>query len=519
MLWVPVGSSVRGAVVVGSPSRGRLAVGTSHSCAIATDDVVWCWGDNTYGQLGSSAHSTLANSRTSTPVQAATLPGGRVARQITSGNFHVCVLAHDGTVWCWGDNGYGESGVAGGNQFDPVQVTLPSFASMVVAGGNSTCAVLTNSTVMCWGRNNRGQLGHGTQDITAHATPAAVTSIPSSFVVESLDVGSSHACATSTTGETWCWGAYDNGRLGTSSVSDSLTPTRLSAYGGGSASSAAAGFAHSCTVVGASAWCFGSNSSGQLGSDAASLAESSTPVAVSFTSAPDIVAAGADFTCAVLVTQTVECFGLNDEGQLGEALSTAARHTPQAVAGLSSTIADISLGTTHACAALTTGAVKCWGAGSKGQLGNGSTSRQTTAVSVGTLNIAPTTTTTTTTSTSSTTSSSSSTTSTSTSTVPATTTPSNAAVNDVPKTSQTTATLTIRRGKFITARALAKHVSMTIPKTSQGKMRFTIVTGVRHCAFVGTRVQGVRKGRCSVLITLIPKRGARVLRTAKVVVL
>jgi hypothetical protein len=61
-------------------------------------------------------------------------------------------------------------------------------------------------------------------------------------------------------------------------------------------------------------------------------------------------------------------------------------------------------------------------------------------------------------------------------------------------------------------------VSLTIPKTSQGSMRFTIVRGSRYCTFVGTQVKGIRKGTCSVLVTRIPKRGPRTLKTAKIVV-
>jgi alpha-tubulin suppressor-like RCC1 family protein len=245
---------------------------------------------------------------------------------------------------------------------------------------------------MCWGKNNRGQLGNGTQDASAHATPTAVTSIPSSLSIESLDIGALHVCATSTASETWCWGAYNNGRLGTTAASDSLTPQRLSTLPAGLSTSAAAGFNHSCVVQSASAWCFGSNSFGQLGSDANTYTESSTPLSVTFSATADLVAVGKDFTCAVLVSQALECFGTNDNGQLGETLVTAARHTPQSVGGITTGVVDVALGATHACAVFTTGAVKCWGAGSQGQLGYGGALRQTSAVAVGSLDISPTTT-------------------------------------------------------------------------------------------------------------------------------
>jgi alpha-tubulin suppressor-like RCC1 family protein len=366
---------------------------------------------------------------------------------------------------------------------------------------------------MCWGKNNRGQLGNGTQDAVAHATPTAVTSIPSTFSVESIDIGALHMCATSAVGDTWCWGAYTNGRLGTTAASDSLTPQRISTLAAGVATSATAGFNHSCVVLNAAGWCFGSNSSGQLGSDPNTYTQSSTPLSVAFTSAPDMIASGKDVTCAVLISQTLECFGLNDNGQLGESLVTASRYTPQTVGGITTGVVDIALGGTHACAVFASGAVKCWGAGSQGQLGNGGTTRQTSAVAVGSLNIAPTTTTTSSSSTTSTSSTPSSTSTSSSSTTVLSTSPSGQqGVTSTPKF------IALKRNRYITARALAKHVALTIPKTSQGTMRFTIVRGSKYCAFVGTKVKGIRKGTCSVLVTLIPKRGVRTLRTAKVVV-
>jgi hypothetical protein len=76
----------------------------------------------------------------------------------------------------------------------------------------------------------------------------------------------------------------------------------------------------------------------------------------------------------------------------------------------------------------------------------------------------------------------------------------------------------VKRNRYLTARAIASHVSLTIPKTSQGSMRLTIVRGLQNCSFVGTKVRGMKKGTCSVLVTLVPKRGPQVLRTAKIVV-
>ncbi len=500
------------------PAVGRIAAGDAHTCAIASNDVVWCWGDNTYGQLGSSAHASIPDGYALSPVQAAALPGGRVARRITSGNDHVCVLAHDGTVWCWGDNSFGQLGVGGGNQPNPVQVTLGDTATLVVAGGNSTCAVLVTNAVYCWGRNNRGQLGNGATSTLAQPTPSAVTSIPSQFTVAALDVGALHTCATSTSGDTWCWGAFNHGRLGTNGSSDVLTPQRLSALASGVSADVSAGSDHTCAVVGALAWCFGRNNYGQLGVDSSTTPEGFPPSAVSLSANARSVHAGTGFTCVVLVTNTVECFGLNNNGQLGDTTTTSPRHTAMAVSGLSANIVDVAVGTKHACAVTDAGAVKCWGETTVGQQGESPITRYTSAATVSLLTVSPTTTTTTSTSTSSTSSSTSSTTSTSSTSTTTTVAPPTTTASNQQFTSLAARNLRVKRNRFITARAIAAHVSLTIPKTSQGSMRFTIVRGSRYCTFVGTKVKGIRKGTCSVLVTLIPKRGIRTLKTAKIVV-
>lgn len=510
LLSIPFSVRVGAVAVSSSPAVGRIAAGDAHTCAIASNDVVWCWGDNTYGQLGSSAHASIPNGYALSPVQAAALPGGRVARRITSGRDHVCALADDGTVWCWGYNGYGELGVSGGAQPDPVQVTLGGAATLVAAGGNSTCAVLANNSVYCWGRNNRGQLGKGSASALAQATPTVVTSIPSQFIVSSLDVGALHTCATSTSGDTWCWGAFDNGRLGTNGSSDVFTPQRISTLASGMSADVAAGFDHTCAVIGTAVWCFGRNNNGQLGVDPSVTTEGFPPSAVQLSANARSVHVGTGFSCVVLVTNAVECFGINDNGQLGDATMNSPRYTPAGVSGLSANIVDVAIGASHACAATDAGAVKCWGLNALGQLGDSTQTRRLAAVTIASLTVSPTTTTTTTTSTSSSSTSSSST---STTVAPATTTSSNQQPSSV-----AARVLRVKRNRFITARAIAAHVSLTIPKTSQGSMRFTIVRGSRYCTFVGTRVKGIRKGTCSVLVTRIPKRGTRTLKTAKIVV-
>ncbi len=514
LLLAPACTRVHAASVTQPATSQRIAVGDAHSCAIASNDVVWCWGDNTYGQLGSSAHAGLSNSRSTTPVQAAALPGGRVARAITSGKRHVCVLASDATVWCWGDSGFGETAIAGGVQQNPVQVTLSAGARLVVAGGNSTCAVLTTNEVMCWGRNNRGQLGNGTSNTGANAAPSTVFIANSAFVVDSLDLGAIHACAVSTAGDAWCWGAFDDGRLGINTASDVHTPQKLTSLSAGQVVDISAGTDHTCARVGTAMQCFGANTYGQLGVDPATVSTSVTPRTVSLAATATSVAAGTEVSCALETGGALECLGADASGQLASGSTQSHRFVAGAVNGITGSVVDVAMGDTHSCAVLATGAVRCWGANTSGQLGDGSRLMRTSAVAVASLDASPTTTTTTTT--------------TSSSTTTTTTSPANAVVDPSPGSTAPSQTsgqgiakathLRVKQGRYVTARTIAAHVSLAIPKTSQGSMRISIVRGTRSCSFAGARVKGVRKGTCTVLVTLIPKRGKRTIRTATIVV-
>ena len=93
------------------------------------------------------------------------------------------------------------------------------------------------------------------------------------------------------------------------------------------------------------------------------------------------VSAGDSHTCAVLSGGTVKCWGSGSYGQLGDGSTTSSQTTPVSVSDIS-TATSVSAGYRHTCAVLSGGTVSCWGYGGSGQLGNGSTRRQTTPVGV-----------------------------------------------------------------------------------------------------------------------------------------
>ena len=499
-------------------ATGRVALGDAHTCAITNMNKIWCWGDNSSYQLGvGSGGSAPADS--AVPIETISLAGGRIAKAIAAGSVHTCALATDGTVWCWGGNGAGQIGdttlISKGQ---PTQVAIAAPATMIAAGGNSTCAVLNDNRVQCWGKNQYGQLGINT-DGTTETSPQFVSHIPSWFTVAHIEIGANHTCATSVAGAAWCWGYYLDGRLGTSQSSNVVVPAATSSLGG-TALTISAGGAHTCAVLAnGTLTCFGKNHRGQLGRTANLLAND-TPTYVSLSENASSVTTGTDFTCVVSTGGSVQCFGVNGSGQLGSSSTSASRSTPGSVVGISTEAVDVVAGKDHACAALASGSLMCWGDNFFGQVGsNSGNSVETSAVTVGSLNVMPTTTTTLPTTTT--------TTQPTTTAAPAASTTPPSVLSDAVATTSSTATtlptvliktVSMKRGARISASRVAQAVSMAIPKTSQGSMRIVIISGDKYCAFSGTSILAKRAGRCVIAVSLLPKKGKTITRRTSIVV-
>jgi alpha-tubulin suppressor-like RCC1 family protein len=197
--------------------------------------------------------------------------------------------------------------------------------------------------------------------------PALLTPDTSSTGGRKIAAGPQHGCAIDSGGAVHCWGLNSNGELGNGSHAPATEPAPVSGISSG-ASAVAAGGRHSCAVVTGQVRCWGSNTVGQLGNN--DTASSNTPVTVSGINNAVAVAAGSSHNCALTTTGGVLCWGANGRGQLGNNSTTLSR-VPVAVVGLGSGVAELALGFSHSCARLTSGALRCWGANSEGQLGNG----------------------------------------------------------------------------------------------------------------------------------------------------
>jgi alpha-tubulin suppressor-like RCC1 family protein len=143
--------------VMGIASVVRLTTGAGHSCAFTSDGIVSCWGDNREGQLGTG--DTDARNK---PVRIDPDGLGAVT-QVYAGGAHTCAQRVDGSLWCWGSNRFGQLGTGDTKgRVLPEQIApdvLGNSVSAVYTGGAHTCAVKVDGSVWCWGNNQYGQLG------------------------------------------------------------------------------------------------------------------------------------------------------------------------------------------------------------------------------------------------------------------------------------------------------------------------------------------------------------------------
>jgi len=311
------------------------------ACAVTAGGAVLCWGNNSAsGGLGDGSTGVSSD-----PVTVAGLTTGATAVSV-GGDGSACAVTAGGGVQCWGDDTYGElgNGSATDSSVDaeapvtcfrgmecpdaatpsssvPVQVTgLTSGVTAIAAGNKFACAITARGGVKCWGDNTYGELGDGST--TSSSVPVQVTGLTSgvtSISAGGTDVGTSFACAVTAGGSVMCWGAYQDGQLGISSMTGS------------------------------------------------------TPVEVQGITGATSVSAGGFSACAVTSGGGVMCWGGNPDGELGDGSTTGAVvRVPVQVSGLTSGVTNVSVGFRSACAITQAGVRWCWGDNFAGQLGNGS---------------------------------------------------------------------------------------------------------------------------------------------------
>ena len=123
---------------------------------------------------------------------------------------HTCALKSDGSLWCWGENGFGQLGTGDLDLRQvPTRVGTSAAWSAIALGANRTCALEQNGSLWCWGENDRGQLGLGHQ--TDEPVPSRVGTATD---WASVSAGTSATCARKVDDSLWCWGENRYGQFG-----------------------------------------------------------------------------------------------------------------------------------------------------------------------------------------------------------------------------------------------------------------------------------------------------------------
>jgi alpha-tubulin suppressor-like RCC1 family protein len=254
---------------------------------------------------------------------------------------HACALRADGSVWCWGQNDYGQLGLGYADTAlgddEPVadgrEVNLGGPAIDIGVGQSHSCALMADGSVRCWGRNSYGQLGIESRTTVGTASadfPPAPARLGEERITQ-LAVGYNHVCGIGESGAVLCWGANQFGQLGI-------------------------------------------RNDRPVGTFAGSMPP--RPTWASDTGVVQVVADGSNQTCVLRDSGNVNCWGLNTFGALGNWTTddvgiseTASSRQPVRVL----TSPSRRLFNRMCAERLSDGVTLCWGGNYYGELGNGTT--------------------------------------------------------------------------------------------------------------------------------------------------
>lgn len=359
-----------------------IAAGDRHGCR-ANAGVLTCWGANGAQQLATGDSMSIR--------QPERVLSGRspVWISVAAGSRHTCGL-RPRELYCWGDNSAGQLGVSP-NTMQPVSTGMGMSpqprtrrvgdfdVAQVRCGGENCCALRDNGVLYCWGANAEGSAGIGRLTTMPVYTPQPVMVAPGT-TFSTFSVGAGHTCAIRKDDRALlCWGRNSSGQLGLgSSTSPQEKPVQVGVLRDWTR--VAAGAEHTCGIRGGGLlYCWGDNKQGQLG--VAREGPDATPVVADVPTPVDTsrdwarVAAGAHHTCAIkMPSAELRCWGKGSSGQLGSGVDDIV-DTPQPVMPPNQW-KEVALGEEHSCGLDTAGKLYCWGDNSQGQLGVGDTVRR-----------------------------------------------------------------------------------------------------------------------------------------------
>jgi len=275
--------------------------------------------------------------------EAGACAAGAVA--VAAASSHSCAVLSDGRAFCWGENCHGELGnpdVPAGpsdcgdaeRSLSPVPVVRGdqplAGVRAIQPGGLHTCALLADGTALCWGDDGNGQLGRdGDGSVAIEPAPVVTMAGEPLAGLTRLASGLLHSCALDGDGQAWCWGSNSNGQLGVADWSGGgdSRPVAQPVVSEEVFEEIAAGLSHTCALVaGGEARCWGRDDIHQLGDSATcDTVDQPAPVVV-LRESDDMplervtsISAGNKFSCAASQTpDSLLCWGDNTGHKLGD---------------------------------------------------------------------------------------------------------------------------------------------------------------------------------------------------------
>ena len=320
----------------------------------------------TSGQLGSAFHFIPLSETTASCAIVYRVTDG-VATSADTFTIHLTVRSAkeeclgDGRDACYIDHAcYGAGTKLDDNPClvcDPQRNTL-GFSGTAI----DTPCTIANASAGCNGAGSCAikSCNSGYALSTAHRDPAC------SPAWTQLALGSAHTCGLTAQGDVYCWGWGGEGELGsgqTNAYYTSSVPAQVSGFNGETVLSICAGTHHNCArMSGGGVKCWGSNDHGQIGNGTnGTILYAATSVNGLDATWPTLLTCGDTFTCALLTSGRVVCWGEGSSGQLGNG-ATADAAEPVTVGALDGLhVTDLQAGSAHVCVMLTSGGVKCWG--------------------------------------------------------------------------------------------------------------------------------------------------------------
>jgi len=366
------------------PAVMAVSTGLTHTVALKTDGSLWAWGQNLYGRTGVG----VGGGNMTTPLQ---IGRHNDWAYVVAGASHTLAIGRDGSLWAWGSNSHGELGDGTiVNRWAPTRIGTDTNWRSVTAGLGYTVAIRTDGTLWAWGNNEYGQLGIGE---TADTTPTPTRiGTDSDWAMVAAGIRH-HTAAIRTDGTLWVWGRKDR-YSGWPPVIHQIiqdygnTPVQVGADANWAYVAVGGSYIMAIQTDG-SLWAWGRNCMGQLGiGEAGAATYRLTPTRVGTGANWVSVAAGGSHTLAVQADGSLWAWGANWSGQLGagdageitwdDSYGYEVLLTPTRI-GMG---ASVAAGGSHSLAIRTDGSLWAWGGNWFGNLGDGTTNDRSSPVRV-----------------------------------------------------------------------------------------------------------------------------------------